>query len=257
MKRNIISIDEDKCNGCGLCVTACHEGALKIIDGKAKLVSESYCDGLGNCLPECPTGAITIEEREAAPFDEEAVLKAIKMREHTEGCPSSRAQTFDRTAEKGEEKKTNTLACGCPSSHAQAFDRAEKQVTAVPETENISELRQWPCQIKLVPVNAPYFDGAKLLIAADCTAYAYAGVHSRFMKGKITLIGCPKLDTGDYTEKLTEIIANNDIKSVEVLRMSVPCCGGIEHAVRQALVASGKMIPWGVTVISTNGEILE
>lgn len=251
MKRNIIKIDEDKCDGCGLCVSACHEGALKIIDGKAKLVSESYCDGLGNCLPECPTGAITIEEREAAVFDEEAVKKAMK---HNHGgcCASSQAQTFDRAGREAE--GSGTLACGCPSSHAQSFERDSKP-SAAPQTQNISELRQWPCQIMLVPVNAPYFNGAKLLIAADCTAFASANVHS-FMKGKITLIGCPKLDMVDYSEKLTEIIANNDIKSVDVLRMSVPCCGGIEHAVKQALIASGKMIPWGVTVISTNGEIL-
>lgn len=253
MKRNIIKIDEEKCNGCGVCVTACHEGALKIIDGKAKLVSESYCDGLGNCLPECPTGAITIEEREAAAFDEKAVEKAMKQH-HGGGCPSSWAQTFERPEKTAE--RSGTLACGCPSSHAQAFDRESEPLKAAPRTENISELRQWPCQIKLVPVNAPYFDGAKLLIAADCTAFANANVHG-FMKGKITLIGCPKLDMVDYSEKLTEIIANNDIKSVDVLRMSVPCCGGIEHAVKQALMASGKMIPWGVTVISTNGEILE
>lgn len=253
MKRNIIKIDEEKCNGCGLCVSACHEGALKLIDGKAKLVSESYCDGLGNCLGPCPTGAITIEEREAAAFDEEAV-KNVMNKSHSAagGCPSSRAQTFER-----DNKVHDTLPCGCPSTHAKEFDRQEKTAEAAVQTENASELRQWPCQIKLVPVNAPYFNGAKLLIAADCTAYANANVHSRFMKGKITIIGCPKLDMVDYTEKLTDIIKYNDIKSVEVLRMSVPCCGGIENAVKQALVNSGKMIPWGVTVISTDGEILD
>jgi ferredoxin len=229
MKRNIISIDEDKCNGCGLCVDACHEGALALVDGKAKLMSESYCDGLGNCLPECPTGAITIEEREAADFDKEAVDK--HMAKHAGG--------------------------GCPSARAASLERKPQTSAPGPVEESVSELNQWPCQIKLVPVNAPYFDGAKLLVAADCTAFAYANVHKEFMRGRITLIGCPKLDMVDYSEKLTEIIKLNDIKSVEVLRMSVPCCGGIEFAVKQALVGSGKMIPWHVTVIAPNGEIIE
>ncbi len=230
MKRNIITIDEDKCNGCGLCVDACHEGALAMVNGKAKLMSESYCDGLGNCLPECPTGAITIEEREAAAFDQEAVEKHMKQKHTGGGCPSARAAVMER--------KTQAAA---PKPAAQA----------------VSELGQWPCQIKLVPVNAPYFDGAKLLVAADCTAFAYANVHQEFMRGKITLIGCPKLDMVDYSEKLTAIIKNNNIKSVEVLRMSVPCCGGLEYAVKQALQSSGKMIPWQVTVIAPNGEIIE
>ena len=234
MKRNIINIDEEKCNGCGLCVNACHEGALQMVDGKARLISDSYCDGLGACLPECPTGAITIEEREAAGFDEEAVKKHLdnKQKPHHGGG-------------------------GCPSSRAITMERPAQAVPAAATPQAISELRQWPCQIKLVPPNAPYFDGAKLLIAADCTAYAYAGVHEKFMKGKITLIGCPKLDMTDYSEKLTEILSYNDIRSVEVLRMSVPCCGGIEYAVKQALINSGKMIPWHVTVISPNGEIVE
>jgi len=240
MKRKIISIDEEKCNGCGLCVDACHEGALQMVDGKARLVSESYCDGLGDCLPECPTGAITIEEREAEAFDKEAVEKHMAARQ----------------------KKEEPLPCGCPSTHAKTLSRAssspqEAAARATAAPAEVSELRQWPCQIKLVPVNAPYFDGAKLLIAADCTAFARAGIHGEFMKNKITLIGCPKLDAVDYSEKLAAIIANNDIKSVDVLRMSVPCCGGIENAVKQALLQSGKMIPWSVTVIDTNGEILE
>ncbi|MGI5848731.1 MAG: 4Fe-4S binding protein [Christensenellales bacterium] len=230
MKRNIITIDEDKCNGCGLCVNACHEGALQLVDGKAKLVSESYCDGLGDCLPECPTGAIKIEEREALPFDKEAVERRMQ--------------------------KEAPLACGCPSAHAQRLDRKPSKQASY-EKDEVSELGQWPCQIKLVPASAPYFSGARLLVAADCTAFAFANIHSRFMKGKITLIGCPRLDMVDYTEKLTEIIKNNDIKSVDVLRMSVPCCGGIENAVRQALINSGKMIPWSVTVISPDGGILE
>jgi ferredoxin len=244
MKRNIITIDEEKCNGCGLCASACHEGALKIINGKAKLISESYCDGLGNCLPECPTGAITIEEREAAAFDEEAVKRNLPAEEKADDV-------------RGNGGPGGTLACGCPSAHARVFDRKRQDVKAAEQTDNVSELRQWPCQIKLVPVKAPYFNGAKLLIAADCTAYANANVHGKYMKGRITLIGCPKLDMVDYAEKLTEIIKNNDIKSVEVLRMSVPCCGGIENAVKQALIDSRKMIPWSVTVISTDGEILE
>ena len=235
IKRNIIIIDEDKCNGCGLCIDACHEGALKLVDGKAKLISESYCDGLGDCLPQCPTDAITIEEREVAPFDEEAVKENMAR----------------IAAEK------SAQPCSCPGSQAKTIER---KPLASKETEVIgrdSQLGQWPCQIKLVPPNAPYFDKAHLLIAADCTAYAYANIHNDFMKNKITIIGCPKLDSGDYTDKLTDIIANNDIKSVTVLRMQVPCCGGIVNATKQALINSGKMIPWSITVISTDGQIIE
>lgn len=193
MIRKIIEIQEEKCNGCGLCASACHEGAIGMVDGKARLLREDYCDGLGDCLPQCSTGAITFVEREAAPYDE----------------------------------------------------------------AGISRLRQWPCQIKLVPVNAPYFHKAKLLIAADCTAYTYADFHRDFMKGKITLIGCPKLDGADYSEKLTEIIKNNDIISVTILRMEVPCCGGLEMAVKKALQNSGKFLPWQVVTISTEGQILD
>ena len=233
MKRDIIRIDEEKCNGCGLCVEACHEGALQIIDGKARLVSESYCDGLGACLPECPTGAISIEQREAAEFDEAAVEKHLAA------------------------KKAAAIGHGCPSARAMSFAQRLAQKAHAEAAPAASELRQWPCQIKLVPVNAPFFDGAKLLVAADCTAYAYANMHSRFMKGKVTLIGCPKLDMVDYTEKLTEILKHNDIRSVDVVRMSVPCCGGLEYAVRQALIQSGKMIPWQVTVITPDGDLLE
>lgn len=235
MKRNIISIDEEKCNGCGLCISACHEGALQMIDGKAKLISESYCDGLGDCLPQCPTGAITIEEREALEYDEKAVLRNMEAAK----------------------KASKPSPCGCPSTRSSIFERKTTSYAVPDQQEAVSELMQWPCQIQLVPVNAPFFDKAKLLIAADCTAFANAQVHSRFMRGKITLIGCPKLDDADYAGKLTEIIKNNDIKSVEVLRMSVPCCGGIENAVRQALIQSGKMIPWRVTVIGTDGSIRE
>lgn len=198
MIRKIIHIDEDKCNGCGICATACHEGAIDIIDGKAKLVRENFCDGLGDCLPACPTGAITFEEREAPAYDEAAVMKAKQS---------------DRT------------------------------------------LMNWPVQIKLVPVCAPYFDGADLLIAADCTAYAYAGFHREFLKDRVTLIGCPKLDAIDYSTKLNEIVRNNNIWSVTIVRMEVPCCGGLEMAAANALKASGKLIPWQVVTITVEGKI--
>ena len=194
MIRKIIKIDENKCNGCGACAAACHEGAIEMVGGKAKLAREDYCDGLGDCLPECPTGAITFEEREAPAYDESAVSR---------------------------------------------------------------QLQQWPVQIKLVPTKAPYFDNANLLIAADCTAYAYGNFHQEFIRNRITLIGCPKLDSVDYSEKLTAIIRDNNIKSVTVVRMEVPCCGGIENAVKTALQASGKFIPWQVITISTDGKILD
>ncbi|HHU86391.1 MAG: 4Fe-4S binding protein [Pelotomaculaceae bacterium] len=240
MIRKIIKIDEDKCNGCGLCVEACHEGALQIVDGKARLISESYCDGLGDCLPECPTGAITIEEREAEAFDEAAVNKhkAAKSKPEPE-----------------------TLACGCPGTHARVIERksdaATGPVSGQARSTAGSQLRQWPCQIKLVPVNAPYFNQAHLLVAADCTAYAYANIHDDFMRNKITIIGCPKLDNTQYADKLTEIIKAHELKSVTVLRMEVPCCSGIAQAVKQALINSGKMIPWRIVTISTDGNILE
>ena len=240
MKRKIIRINEEKCDGCGLCVNACHEGALQLVDGKAKLVSESYCDGLGDCLPECPTGAITMEEREAAAFDEAAVKKHLETRNNP---------------------MPEILACGCPGTHSRTFERkAEVAAPTVPVSAHVpagSQLRQWPCQIKLVPVNAPYFDHAHLLVAADCTAYAYANIHHDFMRNKITIIGCPKLDNIQYTDKLTEIIKAHEIKSVTVLRMEVPCCSGITNAVKQALVNSGKMIPWQIVIISTEGSVVE
>lgn len=230
MIRKIIEIDEQKCNGCGACAKACHEGAIGMADGKAKLLRDDYCDGLGDCLPTCPTGAITFVEREAAAYDEAAVLAA-------------------------KAKKKQPLPCGCPGSAAKAIKRQENvSVVSAPQE---SQLQQWPVQIKLVPVNAPYFNEAKLLIAADCTAYSYANFHQDFIKGHITLVGCPKLDAVDYSDKLTEIIQNNDIRSVTVVRMEVPCCGGIEEAVKTALRNSGKFIPWNVVTIATNGVILE
>lgn len=237
MLRNIVKIDEEKCNGCGLCASACHEGAIGIIGGKAKLLREDYCDGLGNCLPACPTGAITIEKREAPEFDEKAVEENMK-----------------RVQEKPD------LPCGCPGTHAKSLERKEAASCCeapAPKESAESRLNQWPVQIKLVPVNAPYFKNANLLVAADCTAYAYGNFHEKFIKNRITIVGCPKLDEGDYSEKLTAILKNNDIKSVTVVRMEVPCCGGIEHAVKTALLSSGKMIPWQVVTISTDGKILD
>ena len=230
MIRKIIKIDEEKCNGCGLCAKACHEGAIEMIDGKARLTREDYCDGLGDCLPACPTNAITFEEREAPAYNEAAVLAA-------------------------KQKKTaGTLPCGCPGTQSKSISREAMQTVSVSVT---SQLSQWPVQIKLVPVNAPYFDNANLLVAADCTAFAYGNFHNEFIRNHITLIGCPKLDEGDYTEKLTQIIANNNIRSVTVARMEVPCCGGIENAVRRALQASGKFIPWRIVTISTDGRIID
>ena len=240
MKRRIIEIDQDKCNGCGACAAACHEGAIAMVDGKAKLMRDDYCDGLGDCLPACPTGAITFVEREAAAYDEKAVMdnKRRKMQEKMK-------------------KEGMTLPCGCPGSRSRKIEHAESADTPVPSARSVSRLSQWPVQIKLVPTNAPYFDGAKLLIAADCTAYAYAAFHEDFIKGHITLVGCPKLDGADYSEKLVEIIRDNDIKSVTVVRMEVPCCGGLEHAAKTALQKSGKFIPWQVVTVSTDGRILD
>ena len=237
MIRKIIRIDEEKCNGCGLCADACHEGAIEIVDGKAKLVRENFCDGFGDCLPGCPTGAITFEEREALEYDEKAVQAAKEKKQM--------------------EKMTHALhEGGCPGSRMAQFTHNEEE-TVLPVGKPISRLGQWPCQIKLVPAQAPFFDGAKLLIAADCTAYAYANMHEEFMKGKITIIGCPKLDDIDYSEKLTEIIRNNDIKAVTIVRMEVPCCGGLQRAAEIALQASGKFIPWQVVTISRDGRIIE
>ena len=245
MIRKIIHIDEEKCNGCGACVTACHEGAIGLVNGKAKLMRDDYCDGFGDCLPGCPTGAITFTEREAAAYDEAAVLE-------------NKQKKAAEAAAKPAAAPQKPVFHGCPGSAMRQFKReaAEQTAPAAPAAMP-SQLGQWPCQIKLVPVNAPYFDGAKLLIAADCTAYAYANIHQEFMRGKITLIGCPKLDEGDYTEKLTQIIANNNIQSVTVLRMEVPCCGGLERAAINALKNSGKFLPWQVVTFSVDGRILD
>ena len=230
MIRKIIHIDEELCSGCGACAAACHEGAIEMVNGKARLAREDYCDGLGDCLPACPTGAITFEEREAPAYNEAAVLAA-------------------------KQEKT-PLPCGCPGTQAKAIHREICTVPAA-QTATASQLSQWPVQIKLVPVNAPYLNGTKLLVAADCTAYAYGNFHNEFIRGHVTLIGCPKLEEGDYAEKLAQIIAGNDIKSVTVVRMEVPCCGGIENAVKRALQESGKSIPWNVVTISTDGRILD
>jgi Fe-S-cluster-containing hydrogenase component 2 len=233
MLRKIIKIDKDKCNGCGACAAACHEGAIEMVDGKATLTREDYCDGLGDCLPACPTNAISFEEREAPAYDHAAVMRAK------------------------EQNSASTHACACPGSASKAIKRQTSPYTSPLSPQIQSQLSQWPCQIKLAPVNAPYFDGANLLIAADCTAYAYGNFHNEFIRNHITLIGCPKLDEGDYTDKLTAMIANNNIKSVTIVRMEVPCCGGIENAAKRALQSSGKFIPWRVVTISTDGRILD
>lgn len=230
MVRKIIQINEEKCNGCGACAAACHEGAIGMVDGKARLLRDDYCDGLGDCLPTCPTGAITFMEREAVAYDESAV-KAAKQ-------------------------KKEDIPCGCPGTNAKQINHRQEN-SSVSDTDSVSsQLLQWPVQIKLAPVSAPYFDGANLLIAADCTAYSYGNFHNRFMKNRITLIGCPKLDNVDYTEKLAVIIRENNIKSVTIVRMEVPCCSGLENAAKAALQSSGKFIPWHVVTISTDGRIL-
>lgn len=230
MIRKIIQIDEAKCNGCGACAAACHEGAIAMVDGKAQLMRDDYCDGLGDCLPACPTGAISFVVREAAAYDEAAVLAA-------------------------KAKKEETLPCGCPGTAAKAIRRQQEHAGIC--TAPASQLRQWPVQIKLAPINAPWFDGADVLVAADCTAYAYGNFHQEFIKGRVTLVGCPKLDNVDYSEKLTEILRNNAIRSITVVRMEVPCCGGIENAVKRALQLSGKAMSCSVVTISTDGRILD
>ena len=242
MIRRIVHIDEEKCNGCGLCAQACHESAIGMVSGKAKLLRDDYCDGLGDCLPACPAGAISFIEREAAAYDEAAVLENKKKKAAAGahpapagGCPGTRMRQMNR-------------------KNQEADQAEESALSAAPIT---SQLSNWPVQIKLAPVSAPYFNGAKLLIAADCTAYAYAGFHQDFIRNKVTLIGCPKLDQVDYSEKLTAIIQNNDIQSVTIVRMEVPCCGGLEMATRKALQNSGKFIPWQVITIGIDGNIIE
>ena len=251
MIRRVIHINEDVCNGCGLCVSACHEGAIGLVDGKAHLMRDDYCDGLGDCLPACPTGAITFVEREAAAYDEAAVLanKAASavpaQAAFAGGCPGSRAQMLKPVAPAG----------GCPGSRMQTFEpvAADEQPASGARP---SEISSWPLEIKLVPIRAPYFQGANLLIAADCTAFAYGDFHRDFMRGRTTVIGCPKLDGVDYSEKLQAIIEANDIHSITVARMEVPCCGGLEMAARNALARSGKAVPLSVVTLSVRGDIL-
>ena len=227
MVRRIIEIDQEKCNGCGACAAACHEGAIGMINGKAALLRDDYCDGLGDCLPTCPTGAISFVEREAAAYDEAAVLA------------------------------NKSSAAGCPGSAAMRFASVSPADPAAPAGVPVSRLGQWPIQIKLLPVEAPFYAGAKVLIAADCTAFSRADFHDRFMRGRITMIGCPKLDEGDYAEKLTEILRRNDIKEVTIVRMEVPCCGGLQRAAETALRQSGKFIPWQVVTLGRDGNILD
>ena len=225
MIRRIIEINQEKCNGCGICASACHEGAIAIVDGKAKLIRDDYCDGLGDCLPACPVNAISFVEREALPYNEEEVKKNMSAKENTHHCPGSASRTINAA------KQNEDIAIN-------------------------SQLRQWPVQIKLAPVKAPYFDNAHILIAADCTAYAYGSFHNKFMKNSITLIGCPKLDFTDYSEKLSQIIKSNNITAITVVRMEVPCCGGIENAVKNAIALSNKTLPLNIVTISIDGKIL-
>ena len=254
MVRRVIHIDQEKCNGCGICANACHEGAIGIVDGKAQLLRDDYCDGLGDCLPTCPTGAITFVEREAAAYDEEAVKAHMERRKQEQAAGHG-------SVSHTEPAKEAVAFTGCPGSRARQISReetdaAQNEAPAAP-LHLQSQLTNWPVQIKLAPVRAPYFNKARLLIAADCTAYAYANFHQEFLKGKVALIGCPKLDDVDYSEKLTEMIQNNDIQSVTIVRMEVPCCGGLQHAAMTALQNSGKFIPWQVVTISVDGKILD
>ena len=256
MVRKIIKIDEEKCNGCGICAGACHEGAIDIVNGKAKLVRENFCDGFGDCLPGCPMGAISFEEREAPAYDEEAV----KAAQEKKGQDQDMHQCENRMIN---EMEQHAAGHGCPGSRFMQLqsvaqgndDFGQDMISRM--SSHPSRLMQWPCQIKLLPTKADFYNGAKLLIAADCTAYAYANMHEEFMRGKVTMIGCPKLDEGDYTEKLTEIISNNDIAGVTIVRMEVPCCGGLQRAAENAIKKSGKFLPWQVVTISRNGEVID
>lgn len=276
MIRRVINIDEDKCNGCGICVNACHEGAIGLVDGKAKLMRDDYCDGLGDCLPTCPTGAITFVEREAVPYNEAAVMENKKRNQQANNNDGN--NNNNNNGGNNNTISSNNIIdnrghaaahvhSGCPGSMMRSL-RNRNINDSVSENDGItgnqampcaiqSRLENWPVQIKLAPVNAPYFKNAKLLIAADCAAYAYAGFHDKFIKDKITLIGCPKLDSTDYSDKLSEILRYNDIKSITVVRMEVPCCGGLAHAAMEALRKSEKMIPWNVVTISLDGRIID
>ncbi|MCC6093738.1 MAG: 4Fe-4S binding protein [Eubacterium sp.] len=248
MVRKIVCIDEEKCNGCGLCAKACHEGAIEMRNGKAHLISDTYCDGLGDCLPECPAGAITITEREAEDYDRKAVEERMKMRqEETEfhGCPGSRVRVMTQNQVQ-DEKEPSLSGNGQPRQEGEDLNKGQK-----------SALTTWPVQLRLVPVVAPFFDGAKLLIAADCTAFSYARFHEDVIRNHVVLVGCPKLDPLDYTDKLQAIIERNNIKSVTIVRMEVPCCGGLQYAAENALKNSGKFLPWNVVTIGIDGRILE
>lgn len=286
MKRRIIEIDQEKCNGCGICADACHEGAIGMIDGKATLLRDDYCDGLGDCLPTCPTGAITFIEKDTVPYDEAAVkanmakkaAAAATTADHSNsaktadpalhaasgasaaefhGCPGSRSMAIHRNADNQAAHASSDMGSAASMSGAPASGNAAGSGSAQTCQPQQSQLSNWPVQIKLAPFRAPYFENANLLVAADCTAYAYADFHRDFIRNRVTLIGCPKLDAIDYTEKLTEIIAQNDIKSLTILRMEVPCCGGLEMAAKTALKNSGKFIPWNVVTISIDGKILD
>ena len=249
MVRRVIEIDRDRCNGCGACANACQEGAIGMVDGKAVLLRDDYCDGLGNCLPHCPTNAITFVEREAAAFDEKAVA-AAQLAKKAEALIGSAPVTRS-----GCSGSMPMQMGGCPGS--QAAELAQKGTDAPLTSAAVSRLEQWPIQIKLLPVQAPFYQGARLLIAADCTAFSRGDFHERFMKERITMIGCPKLDEGDYTEKLTEILRNNEIREVTIVRMEVPCCGGLQRAVETALRECGKFLPWQVVTLSRDGRILD
>ena len=278
MVRRVIEIDEEACIGCGLCANACHEGAIGMVNGKAKLMRDDYCDGFGDCLPACPVDAIKFIEREAAAYDEAAVLAAKKAKETANKLSSAMSSIKNNNAKSKNEMKDNVTdangnysknrdadmiePCGCPGTRAQTIIHDNSDDNSCNVNNNVSEkiqseLTQWPVQIQLLPVTAPFYNNANLLIAADCTAYAYGDFHRKFVKNRVVLVGCPKLDDADYQSKLTAIISQNDIKSVTIVRMEVPCCGGLENAAKEALKASDKFIPWQTVTISTDGRILD
>ena len=246
MTRTVIHINEELCSGCGLCASACKEGAIAMVNGKARLIRDDYCDGLGNCLPVCPVAAIHVIEREAAAYDEAAVKRAKLEKLTAEAVKNVQA------AQKPGAPAPDKLACGCPGTQVRAMHHPAAAAQPAP-----GQLQNWPVQLRLVPVRAPYFDGCDLLIAADCTAYAYGNFHADFIRGRVTLIGCPKLDDTDYSLKLTDILAKNEIRSVTVVRMEVPCCGGLEMAAKKAIQDSGKFLPWQCYTISIDGNIID